>query len=173
MYNTVVVGWFLFLNKRDQKLYHLSLHSFCSTVSKNVFVFAFRPILGMSAFFFKNCEGETWKLPDGNVWLLKRSVLLHWLQREKPELILMDRFLKKCNLTVKKVQKKLTLFSVFPVFFQNGTHHIASFCWNELSGSWHFIKAFKQPRNMISFEKKMPTCLKLVEIHKQKHFWKQ
>ena len=30
---------------------------------------------------------------------------------------------------------------------------MASSCWIELSGSWHFIKAFKQPLNMISFEK--------------------
>ena len=64
----VTVGWCLFLNKRDQKLYHLSLHSFCSTVSKNVFVFEFRPILGMSALFFKNrpskgtpLQSEKWK----------------------------------------------------------------------------------------------------------------
>ena len=30
------LGWFLFLNKRDKRLYYLSLHSFCSTVSKKV-----------------------------------------------------------------------------------------------------------------------------------------
>ena len=41
-------------NKRDTKLYQLSLHSFCFTVSKTVLVFEFRPILGMWALFFKN-----------------------------------------------------------------------------------------------------------------------
>ena len=48
------LGLCLFLNKRDPKLYHLSLHSFCSTVSKIVFVFDFRPILDMWALFFQN-----------------------------------------------------------------------------------------------------------------------
>ena len=41
-------------NKRNKKLYHLSLHSFCSSVSKIVFVFEFCPILGMWALFLKN-----------------------------------------------------------------------------------------------------------------------
>ena len=31
----------------------MTLHSFCSTVSKNIFVFEFQPILGMSALFSK------------------------------------------------------------------------------------------------------------------------
>ena len=36
---TAMLGWCLFWNKRDQNLYRLSLHSFCSTVSKNVGTF--------------------------------------------------------------------------------------------------------------------------------------
>ena len=41
-------------NKRDKKLYHLPLHSFCSTVSKKVKFLEFLPILGMWALFVKN-----------------------------------------------------------------------------------------------------------------------
>ena len=43
---------------------------------------------------------------------------MRWLQRKKPELIWTDRFLKKCDLTVQKVQKKMTFFQFFPIFFK-------------------------------------------------------
>ena len=90
---------------------------------------------------------------------------MHWSQRKKPELISMDNFWKKGTWPSKRSKKKLTIFIVFPVFFQNGTLHMASFCWIELSGPWHFIKAFKQPLNMIIFEKS------LEKLEKQLYFF--
>ena len=47
----IVLGRFLFWNKRDQNLYHLSLHSFCSTISKCVKFLEFQPILAVLGFF--------------------------------------------------------------------------------------------------------------------------
>jgi hypothetical protein len=42
---------------------------------------------------------------------------------------------------------------------------MASFCWIEICGSRHFIKAFKQPINMISFGgKKQDKLKKIVQL---------
>ena len=49
------------------------------------------------------------------------------------------QFLKKIDWTVEKVQKNLTLFTVFPDIFQNGTLNIENFFNIDLMASRHFI----------------------------------
>ena len=63
---------------------------------------------------------------------------MHWLQRQKPELILIDRFWKNATWPSKRSKKIYPFFQFFPIFFK--TNHVYRLfeCFYEVTWSTDF-----------------------------------
>ena len=130
--------------------------------------------LSLSCFFpqkliiFIGCLNAFMKCLDPQISIQQKLAILEKIGKNcKKGVILFGPFGRSSCIFSKMVHP-----NEFWFFALQSVHQGASFKLSNIA-IWQFSFCHLCKLTKAIFEKKMPTCLKLVEIQNQKHFWKQ
>ena len=95
---------------------------------------------------------------------------MHWLQRQKPELISIDRFWKIATWPSKRSKKIYPFFQFFPIFFKTDHVYRLFECFYEVTWSTDFNSTETSHVLCAILKKKLEKLRKMVIFFG--HFWR-